>query len=158
MDEDKCCELLDSKQFDKKTVEWKGRPFIKKHYLAFFYMPLGLDSTLKGLLEDLNSKGLISEEHPVMIWRNEGMFGGDVYVALKEEDSSYEVERLSGKFFTMFFEGKDYKEAGKWHKVLWVEAKKRKLDVKEVISYYGQCPGCMKKFGKLQTVLYARIS
>jgi hypothetical protein len=158
MEEEKCCDLLDSKVWDKKTVEWKNKPFVKKHYWAIFYMPLGLDSYLKNMLEELQSKDLFTEEHPGMIWRNEGLFGGDVYLALKRDDPSYDVEKLSGRFFTMFFEGKDYKDMGEWQKAFQEEAKKRKLDVKEVISFYGQCPVCMKKFGKLQAVLFGRIS
>jgi hypothetical protein len=157
MTEDKCCELIDGKPWQGKTVTWKDRPFVKKHYLALFYMPIGIDGVLKKLMEDLDKKKLISEDVPMMLWRNEGMFGGDIYIALNKDDPAYETEKLSGKFFTMFFEGKGYQEAGNWHKMFQAETKKRKIDVKEVMTFYALCPGCMKKFGKMQAVLFGRF-
>jgi len=56
MDEEKCCDLISKKDWDKKTIKWKNKLFVKKHYLAFFYMPLGLDKALGNLMEDLNKK------------------------------------------------------------------------------------------------------
>ena len=140
-----------------KTVSWENKPFIKRHYFALFYMPLGLDGILKELMEDLKSKDLLADKPPGMIWRNEGMFGGDVYLAIKKEDPNYKTEKISGTFFTMLFEGKDYKEVSKWFQVFKDETLKRGKNVKEIMSYYTICPHCQKKFHKIQAVLFGRL-
>ncbi len=157
MEEEKCCELLNPEEWDKKTIELKNRNFVKKHYTALFYMPIGLDKVLKGLMKELDEKKLLSDKHPFMLWRNEGMFGGDICIAVKKKDPAYETETISGSYFTMFFEGKGYQEAGKWHKAMKEEMERRKLKAKEVLSEYALCPGCAKKYGKVQAILYGRL-
>jgi len=152
MDEEKCCELINKKDWDKKTIKWKNKLFVKKHYLAFFYMPLGLDKALGKLMEGLDKKDNIAKEAPIMLWRNEGMFGGDIYIAVKKKDPDYDNETISGTFTTRFYEGKSYTEAGGWVKKFKADVK----DTKEIISFYALCPGCAKKFGKVQAVLFGR--
>ncbi len=153
MDEEKCCDLISKKDWDKKTIKWKNKLFVKKHYLAFFYMPLGLDKALGNLMEDLNKKDNLAKEAPIMVWRNEGMFGGDVYVAVKKKDPDYDNETISGTFKTRYYEGKSYSEAGSWVKKFKADVK----DAKEIISFYALCPGCAKKFGKVQAALLGRV-
>ena len=67
------------------------------------------------------------------------------------------MEKISGKFFTMFFEGKNYSEAGKWHGEFGKEAARRGLKVKERMTCYAICPGCSQKFGKVQAIIFGRI-
>ncbi|MBU0528121.1 hypothetical protein KKE92_06570 [Candidatus Micrarchaeota archaeon] len=153
MDDEKCCELISKKDWDNKTVKWKNKLFVKKHYFAFFYMPLGLDKALDTIMKHLHAKNNLAEEAPIMVWRNEGMFGGDVYIAVKEKDSKYETDTISGTFVTRFYEGKDYKDVGNWFKLFKADVK----DTKEIISFYALCPGCAKKFGKVQGALFGRI-
>ncbi len=156
MAEDKCCDLMDGKDWEGKTVTWKDKVFVKKKYSAIFYMPIGLDGVLKDLMSELDKKKLIPEEHPIMLWRNEGLFGGEILVAMKKKDPAYDTVTLSGKYYTKFYEGKGYSEAGKWHKD-FKEATKDK-NVQETMTEYALCPGCQKKFGKMQAVLFGKLS
>jgi hypothetical protein len=158
MDKDKCCELVDKKDWEEKNFTWKNKPFVKKKYFALFYMPIGVDGVLKDLMAELHEKKLLSEEHPVMLWRNEGLFGGEILVALKNDSPDYETVTLSGKYFSKFYEGKGYEDAGKWHKDFQETAKSKDLKLEEVLTYYLLCPGCLKKFGKMQTVIFGKAS
>jgi hypothetical protein len=156
MEEDKCCELVEKKDWDGKTVNWKDKHFVKKKYSALFYMPLGLDGLLKKLMAELNEKNLVPDDHPIMLWRNEGLFGGEILVALKKDSSDYDTITLSGEYFTKFYEGKGYEDAGKWHKDFQAATKDK--DVKEVMTEYVLCPGCQKKYGKMQAILFGKVS
>jgi hypothetical protein len=156
MAEDACCELIDPKEWDGKTLSWKGKPFVRKKYFAILYMPIGLDGVLRKLMGELNEKKLIPEEHPIMLFRNEGPFGGEILLAIKKKDPAYEVVTLSGSFFTKSYEGKSYSDAGNWHKDFQEAA--RGKGVKETMAEYVLCPGCQKKFGKMQAILFGKLS
>ena len=154
--QDKCCELVDGKKWQKKTIQWKDKPFVKGNYLAFFYMPLTANGKIQKIMNDLLARKMIPDDG-MLLWRNEGLFGGEFLVTLKKDVPDMNTEKISGKFFTMYFEGKGYQDAGKWHKAFDEEAKKKGLDVKEKMTWYTLCPGCLKKFGKMQGVIFGRV-
>ncbi|MEW6748527.1 MAG: hydrolase [Candidatus Micrarchaeota archaeon] len=156
MSSDKCCELIDGKAWDRKTIEWKDKPFVKDRYLALFYMPIGADKKIAKWMDGLKSRNLMPDGG-MMLWRNEGLFGGEMLIPIKKDASDLPVEKISGRFFTMFFEGKDYPDAGRWHKAFDEEAKKKGLVVEEKMTWYVLCPACIKKFGKLQGVIFGRL-
>lgn len=158
MPEDKCCELMEKKDWEGKTFTWKDRLFVKKKYFSIFYMPLNIDGVLKKLMADLDAKKLMPKEHPIMLFRNEGFFGGEVLVAIKKNDPKYDVVSLSGKYYTKFYEGKSYGEVGKWYKDFSKAAKQNELEVTQMMTEYALCPGCQKKFGKMQAVLFGKLS
>jgi hypothetical protein len=156
-DAEKCCELMDLKEWNGKTVEWKNKPFAKERYFAFFFMPLGADKIIMKKIAELSKKELWGNDMPRIIWRNEGLFGGEMLFALKKNDSSICTEKISGKFFTMSYEGKGYGDIAQWHKAFGEDAKKRNLNIKERMTEYATCPLCAKEFGKIQAVIYGRL-
>ena len=149
------CPKLDKRDWDRKMHAWKEKVFYKEHYSSLFYIPLGFGEIMERAIPMLMEKGLF-EENGLILCRNEGMWGGDAYIELKKDAPSINTQRISGNFFSMYFEG-SYKETGKQMQALREHCKKNGMDVKEVLSYYATCPECIKKYGKTQTVLFARI-
>lgn len=151
-----CCELIDGKKWQRKTVQWKSKPFVKDSYFALFYMPQGVERKITKWVDRLKSRKLLPKDG-MILWRNEGLFGGEILITTKKAAPDLPIEEISGKFFTMCFEGKSYSEAGKWYKSFQDEAIKKGMKVKEIMMWYTVCPACMKKFGKVQGVLFGRI-
>ena len=73
---DKCCELIDGKEWDRKTIQWEGKPFVKDKYFALFYMPLGADKKIMKWVHELTARKLLPDDG-MMLWRNESLFGGE---------------------------------------------------------------------------------
>lgn len=153
---DECCPRLEKKEWDKKVHVWKNNVFFyKKHYPAAFYMPIGFGKAVMQSINLLQGKGQFATP-PLMVCRNETMWGGDIYVKVKKADPKLPTEKISGKFVSMLFEG-DYKNVGTWRKQLEDYCKSKNYAVKEIISHYATCPRCAKEHGGTQTVLFARI-
>jgi len=151
-----CCELIDGKKWQGKTIQWKDKPFVKDSYFALFYMPQGVEKKIVKWVNELLARKLLPEDG-MILWRNEGLFGGEILITTKKDAPDLPIEKISGKFFTMFFEGKSYSDAGKWYKAFDKETAKKGLKIKEMMMWYTICPACMKKFGKVQGVLFGRI-
>lgn len=157
-----CCVRMNKAYWDKKTWNWKAKPFFKIHFRSFLHIPLGFGKIFAEELPKLQKKGLITKkktEMPLCLVRNETRWGGDMYIEVKKTDPNINSEHmgmLSGKFFSMYFEG-SYRETDKWVKELIKESKKRKYRVQEILNFYCTCPKCTKAYGSAQTILFARI-
>jgi hypothetical protein len=112
---------------------------------------------MKEVLPMLEKRKLLPKDG-IMLCRNEGMWGGDMYIELTKADPELPVEKLSGKFFSMYFEAKSYREVGKFYKEIKRYCEDKGLKPKEYLSYYATCPGCAKEKGKMQIVLLARLT
>lgn len=151
-----CCKWLDREEWDRKTHVWRGKPFYVEDYRSFFYMPLDLGKGVSRMARRLEKRGLLPEQ-PVILCRNEGMWGGVLCIEMTEPDPELPVEKLSGRFFSMYFEAEGYKEAGKLHKTIQDYCRDRGWEPKEYLSYYATCPECAEKYGKMQIILLARL-
>ena len=155
--EDVCCPRLDKANWDKKEHEWKNKLFYTKHYRSFFYIPTGFGKIMKNTLPILKDKGFFKGESSMILCRNEGMWGGDCCIEVSKKEAGMPIDTLSGKFFSMYFEG-NYKDVGKFYKVMKKYCEEKGYDVTEFMSYYATCPDCMKKYGTAQIILFARLT
>ena len=151
-----CCPKLDRKDWDKKLHTWKDKVFYTAHYKTIFYVPIGFGKVIMRTIKLLKDTDMFVTP-PMMVCRNETMWGGDLCIKVKKEDSQLPTEKISGKFFSMYFEG-EYKNVGKWRKQLQDQCTEKNYEVKEILSHYATCPICAKKYGVTQTVLFARIA
>lgn len=154
--EEECCKWVDKSKWDKKTHEWKDKPFVVEHYRSIFYMPIGFGKAVKKIIAEIEGKDL-APEVPIMLCRNEGMWGGNLYYEVKKADPELPIEKLNGKFFSMYFEAKAYKEVGKFYEEIKDYCEEQGWKPKEFMSYYCTCPNCTKKKGKMQIILLARL-
>jgi hypothetical protein len=155
---DECCVWVDKAKWDKKEHVWKDKPFYVKHYRSLFYMPIGMGKAVNTSMPMLKKRGLFAGKEALFMCRNEGMWGGDLYLELSKKAADLPVETISGKLFSMYFETKSYKDVGKFMKEIKAYCKGKGWKPLEYMSYYATCPDCAKKFGKMQIILFARLS
>ncbi|MFH1126446.1 MAG: hydrolase [Candidatus Altiarchaeota archaeon] len=150
-----CCPRLKSDDWDKKTFEWKNKPFYKTKYLSFFRIPLTYRGAVKKSLEVLKAKGLVRDPM-LMLAEEESMFYSTLLVEMSGDDENLPVRRLSGTYVSMFFEG-GYRDTPRWIREMVDYCTIQGERPKELYFFYATCPKCAKYYGSAQTVLFARI-
>lgn len=154
MKETGCCPLLKAGDWNKKVFKWRDKPFYRTSYLSIFHIPLNLGSVITKTMSELESKKLVKP--PIlMLSKEDGLFSSTMLISLARDAKDLPVEKLTGEFTSMLFEG-DYKDTGKWVQEIlnYVQSKGKKTDY--LLFWYGTCPKCAKEYGKAQTVIFAK--
>jgi len=155
MAEEKCCVRLDAADWDKKEIEWEDKPFYKAKYRTIFHIPLNIGGVVTRTMAELDSRGL-AEDPPMMLSKEESMFSSTMLFSLNEDASDLNTEKLSGKYASRLFEG-GYREMGKWIRETKLYCSEIGKEAKELLFWYATCPKCAKKYGGVQTVIFAKV-
>jgi len=148
-----CCPKLNKKDWDRQEFVWDNKPFYSVRYASIIGIPLNHNSIRTKAIEFLKERGNLPGK-PIIL-SNQGLFFGELMVELNSDDQELNTKQVSGKFYSMFFEGK--------HDPVWYgiirhvcQAKGNKVDF--VLPYYATCSKCEAEGGAPQTVLIARLS
>ncbi|TET28262.1 hypothetical protein E3J68_03285 [Candidatus Aerophobetes bacterium] len=155
MTEEKCCPQLKKEDWDKKEVEWKEKPFYKTKYHSLFHIPINFGGVVRKAMEEITSRDL-DEEPAMMFSKEESMFSSTLLISLKRDAKDLETERLSGKYISMIFEN-GYRQTPKWMRELGKYIEGQGKVAKDFLFWYVTCPRCARKYGKTQTVIFAKV-
>ena len=150
-----CCPRFDPKPWDKKTVRWKGKLFIKDHVRTIFRIPMGFGKVMVRNVEKIEKAGALPPK-PIMLYDCKSLFGADLYIHVSKPVPGADMAKVSGTFLSKVFEG-HYKDSGKWVKEMLAYVKSKGKDVKKIYFYYTTCPSCAKHYGENYTVLLAKV-
>lgn len=150
-----CCPILNREEWDRKAWSWDSKPFYKTAYWSFFRIPLTYGGAVKKGLEVLRQKNLLKDPM-LMLSGEESMFYSTLLIEMNKDDQSVPVKKLSGNFMSMFFEG-EYRDSPKWIREVVEYCMSKGKQTKELYFFYATCPKCAKKYGKAQTVIFAKV-
>ena len=152
---DECCKILSSSEWDKKEIVWRDKPFLKSHYFAFLHVPVNLGAKIVASMRKIKEAGLGAEQ--MMLSRNDGMWGADMLIPIKNKTDIFDIEVITGRFFTRLFDG-HYGDMGKWIRETRIWSRGKGFEPDEFIFWYATCPKCAKKRGdKVQVVVFAKV-
>lgn len=153
--DDACvCPTLAPALWEGTRHAWKDRPFWVEPYRAIAHIPLGIGKKLERLLPDLKARGLLAEPVQVL-FRNDRFFGGELWIALSREEPGAAAGKISGEFFSKYFEG-HYRDAGVWYRKTAEACQAAGSEPREILAWYATCPKCAAKRGAVQAVLFAK--
>lgn len=150
-----CCKRFNPAPWDGKTIEFKGRPFVKGHVISFFHMPLNFGQVMKGSMEKIWEAKAQADE-PLMLSDENSLWGSDVYIAVGKPVPGMENVEISGTFLSKVFEG-DYGKVGGWVKEMREFVKAEGKRIRKLYFFYTMCPSCAKAYGQNYTVLLAQV-
>jgi hypothetical protein len=153
--EEVCCPKFDPTGWDKKTVEWKDKKFIKGSVRTFFYMPINYGQVMTRLNSLVESADGVVPEN-LCLSDQTSKWKMNLLLATDREVVGGENVSLSGKLFCKVYEG-SYSEIGEWMKDFESYTKENGLDIKKQYSWYTTCPKCAKKYGKNYVVLLGSL-
>lgn len=150
-----CCEPFDVPLWDKKTIIWKDKMFVKDHITSFLHIPLNMGQKITKNIESIKEANA-APKGQLMLFDETSLWGADIYIAVTKTVQRATMAALSGTFITKVFEG-PYQNVGSWAQDMkrYVEGKKKKL--KKMFFYYTTCPACQKAYGKNYVVLFAQV-
>ena len=155
MKETGCCPILKATEWDKKTFNWKNKPFYRTSCLSLFHIPLTMGSAITEAVKILSAKGLMGKDF-MCISKEDGLLSTTLLISLKHDAPGLPIERITGQFMSRLFEG-DYKDTGKWVSEMMDYVKSKGKTATELLFWYGTCPKCAKVYGKAQTVIFAHV-
>ncbi len=150
-----CCPKFNPKPWQNKTIKWKNKPFVKYRVKSFFHIPLNIGPVMKKACRQVDAANAADPAFMGLFDEN-SLWGSDAYLSVAKHIPGANNVKISGTFMTKVFEG-PYYNAGKWAKEMtkYVESKNKK--VKQLLFFYTVCPRCAKKYGKMHTVIFARV-
>ena len=151
-----CCARLDVAKWDGCTFEWKDKLFLKDHIRAVMHIPLNT-GTVMGRDQRVIEDAAAYPQDPLWLSDEVSPWGSDVYIAVDHPVPDTETVSLSGTFMTKVFEG-PYRDVGKWIATMDAYVADAGHTVKRHLFFYATCPGCAKKFGKNQVVVFAELA
>ncbi|HLM84283.1 MAG TPA: hydrolase [Candidatus Bathyarchaeia archaeon] len=159
-----CCKILSPAEWDKKEIVWRDKPFLKSHYFAFLHVPVNIGAKISEGMKKIDEAGLGAEQ--MVLSKNDGIFGADILIPIKNKTDIFEVDLITGRFLTRLFEG-HYGDMRKWIREtrIWCREKQglaagrgKGWESEEFIFWYATCPKCAKKRGdKAQVVVFAKV-
>jgi len=145
-----CCPKFNPKKWDKKTLKWKDKPFIKESILTFFHIPLG-SQIGKMVTKMMDLTKLAGQDVPMkdtlLLFNDPSAFKSDMYLSVKGRVPNTKNVKISGTFKTGVFDG-PYTDIPKYVTKMG--------PAKDYYVHYAYCPGCVEKFGHNYMVIFAR--
>lgn len=151
----RCCKRFNPRPWDRKTIKWKNKLFLKDKIGCFFNLPLGLGAVMKRDMEMIQKAKALTRTQ-IMLYDCIGLFGADIYIHVSKPVPGMKTARISGTFISKVFEG-PCSQTGKWVREMQEYVKSRKKKIKKLYFFYTTCPGCAKSYGKNYVVLLAKI-
>lgn len=153
--ETNCCPRFNPDGWDRQTLHFDHKPFVKASTVSLFHVPLNMGSvfgrTWKAIEQAHASQGqFLVLSHEQSPWHAEHLF------AVSEPVPGSEMVYLSGEFLTKVFDG-PFSHAPAWAAAMedYVKSNGRRLDT--LYFFYTTCPKCAKHYGHNYVVGVAKV-
>ncbi|MFA6127902.1 MAG: hydrolase [Bacteroidales bacterium] len=153
-----CCPVFDPEPWDRKTLEWEDKLFLKDSLRTFFHIPspVTVGKVIGRMWKTAQDAGAAPELKDVIMMANDpSAFRGDYYLNLTKEIPGANLVRITGTFYTRVFDG-PYNAVPKWIRELKAEGEAKGKRFTDFYFYYTTCPKCAKIYGHNYTVAFAR--
>ena len=152
-----CCPVPNVKEWDKSSVTWDNKKFIKDYTFSIMHVPVNMGHVIKRMWEKIQRSDAAPEsEEWYMLSYDLSPWKGEHYASVTKEVEGAENVTLSGKFLTKVFEG-PYKDAGRWYSEMEEYVRREGGEAKKIYFFYTTCPKCYKHYGKNYTTAFAQI-
>lgn len=151
-----CCPKIKKSDFNNKEHNWDNKVFYTGDFLQIFYEPVGMMSKINNIKQEIIEMHKLEEPYMVL-HKDVHPFKGKVLLNIERpKDIDENVELISGKFYSVMYEGE--------YELLNKEVRKMKeyikekygLVPKEIYYWYVNCADCASADVK-KTVIFARV-
>jgi hypothetical protein len=160
MKKEECCPKFEPKRWDKKTLKWKEKHFIRESIPAFFHIPIfgwmiGQKITKMWELIKRNKT-----EPPLKDWLilfyDPHPFKSEILMGTQKPIKNADNISISGTLYAKVFDG-PYNAIPKFIKEIEKDLAKKKLKAKKYFVHYAYCPKCAKKYKHNYMILFAKV-
>ncbi len=155
-----CCPKFEVEKWDKKTIDWDNKLFLKETISTFFHIPfppmIGKKvMKMHSLAQEANAT-IPDRSEALVLFRDPSAFKSEIYYAVTKEVEEANNTIVSGSFVAGVFDG-PFNNVPKFMKEMEKDLKKRELVAKDYYVHYAYCPKCAKERGHNYMILFALI-
>jgi hypothetical protein len=154
-----CCPEFEPKRWDKKTLSWKKKPFLKESIPTFFHIPfppmIGKRITkMYRLAKDAKADPPLKEW--LVLFHDPHAFKSEIFMSVTKPVDGGNNTTISGKFMLRVFDG-PYNAIPKFIREMNVYLSAKGKKAKDYYVHYAYCPKCAKKYGHNHMILFAQV-
>ena len=155
-----CCPEFKPEKWDKKTLSWDNKKFIKDSLPTFFHMPfppmIGKRITRMWKAVEEAGADAPNKEDTLILFRDPSAFRSEIYISVEKEVLSEKNTVISGNFVSRVFDG-GYNAIPKFVKTMDKYLAETSKKAKDYYVHYAYCPKCAKKFEHNYIILFAKV-
>ena len=155
VNEPECCPPFNLLPWDDKLFEWDNKLFIKGKVCTLFFVPLNFGSVMRKLNRSIENAKTEMQDW-MSLSSHTSLWNMDLYLAVDKEIPTAEHVKISGKFYSLVYEG-NFNDTGKWSADFVLKAKEKGFTPEKQYMWYTTCPKCAKKLGKNYVVIIGKI-
>lgn len=155
-----CCPEFKVDKWDKKTLSWNNKKFIRDTIPEFFHIPLPsmIGKKIARMWKAVEQAKADSpnKEDTLILFRDPTPFKGEIYISVEKNVPEENNVVISGNFISRVFDG-GYNTIPKFVKVMDEYLAETGKKAKDYYIHYTYCPKCSKKFGHNYMIFFAKI-
>ena len=155
-----CCSELNVEKWDKKTIQWEQKRFIKESMPTLFHMPfpsmLGKKMMKLHELAVKENATIPDVSEALILFRDPSAFKSEIYYAVTKEVQGADNCEITGTFVSVVYDG-SYNKVPVFMKDMDNYLKQTGQTAKDYYIHYAYCPKCAKNYGHNYMILFARI-
>lgn len=151
-----CCPRFDPGPWDRQTLVFQDKPFVRASNRCLFHVPVGMGKVFARVLGRIQAAGVQGAGY-LTLTDDASPWRADHWFAVEGPVPGEENTTLSGTFRTRVFEG-PYRMAGRWFAEMARELAAEGIAPKRLLAFYTTCPRCARVYGKNYVVLFAQVS
>jgi len=159
METDECCPEFNPSNWDKKTLIWKNKTFIKDSMPTIFHIPFPwiIGKKIVRLCNlVVKTKVQPPKDKWLMLFHDPHAFKSELFMSVTKPVKNENNVTISGTFMTQVFDG-PYKAVPKFMKKMDEYLSEKGKKAKDYYVHYAYCPKCSKKYNHNYMVLFAEI-
>lgn len=155
-----CCPEFHSEKWDKKTLSWNNKRFIKDSLPTFFHIPFPptIWKKMTRMWKAVEESGAVApnKEDTLVLFRDPSAFRSEIYISVEKDVPTENNVTISGNFASRTFDG-GYNAIPKFIKVMDEYLAETGKKAKDYYIHYAYCPKCTQKFGHNYLILFAEV-
>lgn len=155
-----CCPEFDVKKWDKLTLSWEKKPFIKESIPTLFHFPFPpmIGKRMRKMC-DLAAKAdadIADTGDALVLFHDPSAFKSEIYYSVTKEVEGANNTSISGNFEAKVFDG-PYNAMPRYMKEMEEHLSQKGQKARDYYVHYAYCPKCAKKYGNNYMILFALI-
>ena len=154
-----CCPEFDPEPWDRKTLVWQDKPFIRDSIPEFLHIPWPpmVGKVMGRLWKKAEEAGAAPELKDFLcLAYDPSPWKCEFHLAVTKEVPGADNVKLSGTFLTRVFDG-PYNAVPKWIKEMDHYVAEQSKRVQKYYFHYTTCPKCAKLRGHNYVVAFAQV-
>ena len=155
-----CCPEFNPGKWDKQTLNWDSKQFIKDKIPTLFHIPYPpmIWKKITKMWKAAEDAKATSEnkEDILVLFTDPSPFKSEIYMSVTGNVPNENNITISGTFACMVFDG-PYNAIPKFIKQMNEYLAETGKRAKKYYVHYAYCPGCAKKFGHNYMILFAEV-